>query len=158
MRTLSAAVASLLVAAAWADAPDRFGPQPDAKTRTTILALREAAWRSWFSNDAKTFQSVVPQELVALGWGGGAWEDRAQTLREMETFARSGARLTALEFPENVFQHYGSTIILYTQFHVTLTSADGTAQEIRGRGTEIFVLRRGRWIHTGWHLDKATPR
>jgi hypothetical protein len=29
----------------------------------------------------------------------------------------------------------------------------GTAQETTGRGTENFVHRQGRWVHTGWHLD-----
>jgi hypothetical protein len=96
---------------------------------------------------------VVPEELVALGWDGGPWDDRAQTLDRMKDFAGQGWTLTALEFPRNVFQRYGDVLILYTSFRIVLSDTAGQAQETTGRGTEVFVRRRGRWIHTGWHLD-----
>jgi Domain of unknown function (DUF4440) len=134
-------------------AGQEFGPQPDPDTEREILAIRETAWRSWFSNDRAAFQGVVPEELVALGWGGGPWEDRTQTLVQMEEFAKSGGTLAVLEFPRNVFQQYGDVVILYTRFRVVITDRAGTAQETTGRGTEVFVRRNGRWIHTGWHLD-----
>jgi hypothetical protein len=154
---------SLLFAAVLATTPAAagdHGPQPDAETRSTILALREAAWRSWFANDRAAFVAVVPQELVALGWGGGPWQDREGTLAQMAAFARDGGRLLELEFPQDVFQQYGEVVVLYTRFRVVLQDAAGTASETRGRGTEVFVHRDGRWIHTGWHLDAvgdATP-
>ena len=134
-------------------AAQNYGPQPDADAQREILALRETAWRSWFGNDRAAFQQVVPDELVALGWGGGAWEDRAETMAQMGEFAKGGQTLTVLEFPRNVFQQYGDVVILYTCFRVVLTDRAGNAQETKGRGTEIFVHRNGRWVHTGWHLD-----
>jgi Domain of unknown function (DUF4440) len=134
-------------------AAQEFGPQPDADTQRDILALRETAWRSWFGNDRAAFQRVVPDELVALGWGGGPWEDRAQTMAQMEEFAKSGNTLATLEFPRTVFQRYGDVVILYTSFRVVLKDAAGNLQETSGRGTEVFVYRGGRWVHTGWHLD-----
>ena len=134
-------------------AAQEFGPQPDADTQRDILALRETAWRSWFGNDRAAFQRVVPDELVALGWGGGPWEDRTQTLAQMEEFAKSGNTLATLEFPRTVFQRYGDVVILYTSFRVVLKDAAGNLQETSGRGTEVFVYRGGRWVHTGWHLD-----
>lgn len=145
---------SLLVAI-WAAplAAQQYGPQPDASTQREILALRETAWRSWFANDAAAFQRVVPDELVALGWGGGAWEDRAQTLVQMSEFAKGGWTLAVLEFPRTVFQQYGDVVILYTRFRVVLTDGAGKSEETNGRGTEIFVRRKGRWVHTGWHLN-----
>lgn len=134
-------------------AAQQYGPAPDSATAAEVLRLREAAWRTWFANDSAGFQRVVPAELVALGWDGGPWQDRAATVRAMAGFATSGLRLTTLEFPENVLQRYGDVIVLYTRFRVVLTDAAGAPSETRGRGTEIFVRRGGHWIHTGWHLD-----
>lgn len=130
-----------------------FGPQPDASTQREILTLREQAWRSWFANDTAGFKRVVPDELIALGWDGGAWEDRAQTMAAMQAFAATGMTLDQLHFTRNVFQQYGDAVILYTSFHLVLKGRDGQSQETTGRGTEIFVRRNGRWAHTGWHLD-----
>ena len=131
------------------------GPRPDAQTRAEVLRLRETAWRTWFGNDPEGFKRVVPHELVAFNWDGGPWEDRAGALQGMSEFAKSGLKLASLEFPDNVLQTYGETIILYTTFRVVLAHGDGSTQTISGRGTEVFVKRRGRWVHTGWHLDKA---
>jgi len=129
------------------------GPTPDAATQAEILALRERAWRTWFANDQAGFREIVPDELVAIGWEGGPWGDRDEALRQMTAFAAGGRTLVSLEFPRNVFQHYGDAVILYTRFHLVLEAADGTRSDARGRGTEVFVRRHGRWIHTGWHLD-----
>lgn len=153
MRTPGISLAVLLAATAAPLAAQEFGPQPDAATRAEILALREAAWRTWFANDQAGFQRIVPEELVALGWGGGPWEDRAMTVAQMAEFARGGQALTTLEFPRNVFQQYGDVVILYSTFRLVLSDRAGALQETTGRGTEVFVRRNGRWIHTGWHLD-----
>ena len=151
-RTILALVLPALAVTAFArDA----GPRPDAQTRRQVLRLRETAWRTWFSNDQEGFKRVVPHELVAFNWDGGPWEDREATLKGMSEFAKRGLTLASLEFRDNVLQKYGETIILYTTFRVVLAQGDGSTQTISGRGTEVFVKRRGRWIHTGWHLDKA---
>jgi Domain of unknown function (DUF4440) len=135
---------------------EEYGPEPDPTTRAEILELREAAWRTWFGNDQSGFRRVVPEELVAMGWAGGTWDDREQTLRAMAEFAKGGRTLRSLEFPRNVFQQYGDVVILYTSFRLVLADTAGKAEEISGRGTEVFVRRNGRWIHTGWHLDDVT--
>jgi hypothetical protein len=157
MRLLRQTVlACLLAGAPVAVAPlaaQDFGPRPDSATRAEILVLREKAWRTFFANDQAGFMAVVPAELLAMGWDGGPWQDRARILESMAEFARSGLRLESLEFPENVMQRYGDAVILYTRFRLVLRAADGTTSETRGRGTEMFVRRDGRWIHTGWHLD-----
>ncbi len=153
MRCFGIALAMLVSVSASPLSAQQFGPQPDAATRTELLVLREAAWRTWFSNDRVGFQSVVPDELVALGWNGGPWDDRAQTLTRMEEFAKSGQTIESLEFPRNVFQHYDDVVILYSSFRLVLVGAPGKLQETTGRATEVFVRRHGRWVHTGWHLD-----
>ena len=143
---------------ATAASAQQFGPSPDPATEREILALREGAWRAWFTNDRAAFQRIVPDELVALGWDGGPWDDQARTLANMAQFAEGGSTLTALEFPRNVLQRYGDVVILYTSFRLVLTDRAGRARETSGRGTEIFVRREGRWIHTGWHLDAVADQ
>lgn len=149
---------TLLSALSLPVAAQNYGPQPDAATARELLTLRERAWRSWFSNDAQAFKAVVPDELVALGWSDGPWSDRDETLKQMARFADSGTTLTALSFPENVFQQYADVVILYTRFRLSLTAKDGTVEHLQGRGTEIFVKRNKRWIHTGWHLDTIAAK
>jgi hypothetical protein len=153
MRAIAIGLAVLLSAGNLPLSAQQYGPQPDSATQREILALREAAWRTWFANDQEGFRKVVPEELVALGWDGGEWGDRDYTIARMAEFANSGMTLTALEFPTNVFQQYGDAVVLYTRFRLVLTAGDGTGSETTGRGTEIFVRRNGKWIHTGWHLD-----
>lgn len=152
MRTVG--IVALLCSVATSSLPaQEYGPQPDTATRTELLTLREAAWRTWFSNDRAAFTRIVPDELIALGWDGGPWADREGTLAQMDGFAKSGQRLTALEFPRTVFQRYGDVVILYSTFRLVLSDSSGTSRETTGRGTEVFVRRKGRWVHTGWHLD-----
>jgi hypothetical protein len=155
MRALGIGLAMLVLGSFTPLQAEEYGPEPDSATQTEILALREAAWRTWFGNDPAGFQRVVPEELVAMGWTGGAWEDREQALGAMAEFAKGGMTLRALEFPRNVFQQYGDVVILYTRFRLVLADAAGKASEVSGRGTEVFVRRDGRWIHTGWHLDNV---
>jgi hypothetical protein len=153
MRALGMALAVVVSGGASTVSAQQFGPRPDAATRSELLVLREAAWRAWFGNDSAGVERIVPDELVALGWGGGSWDDRRQTVAQMRAFAKSGRTLTSLEFPRNVWQRYGDVVILYTSFRIVLTDRAGQAQETTGRGTEVFVRRQGRWVHTGWHLD-----
>ena len=155
MRTIGFILTALALTAPSLRA-QQFGPAPDAATQRELLALRESAWRTWFSNDQEGFRRIVPDELVGLSWSGGPWEDRAQTMVQMQEFAKSGMTLKSLEFPRNVFQHYGDVVILYSTFRLALTSPAGQLDETAGRATEIFVRRNGRWIHTGWHLDAVT--
>ena len=153
MRTVGIGVALGLSVAASPLRAQEYGPQPDAATRAELLTLREAAWRTWFGNDREGFQRIVPDELVALGWDGGPWGDRTATLGQMDAFAKGDQRIKSLEFPRNVFQGYGDVVILYSTFRLVLIDGAGASQETTGRGTEVFVRRKGRWIHTGWHLD-----
>lgn len=146
---------SLVIAAVSPLSAQSYGPEPDAATKREILAVREQAWRNWFANDTVAFKRIVP-ELVALGWDGGPWEDRARTMASMGEFSKTGMTIATLEFPRNVLQQYGDVVILYTSFRLVLKSREGQTEETTGRGTEIFVRRNGRWVHTGWHLDRVS--
>jgi Domain of unknown function (DUF4440) len=133
-----------------------LGPQPEAATRAELLHLRDAVWRAWFSNDGAAFERIVPDELLAIGWDGGPWNDRARTMERMREFAATGQVLRSLEFPENAFQQYGDVVLLYSTFRLVVGQKAGEGSTTTtGRASEVFVRRHGRWIHTAWHLDAA---
>jgi hypothetical protein len=117
-----------------------------------VLALRESAWRAWFAGDEASLLSILPEDFLAIGWGGTEISDRATTIASSRAFQESAGRLVSLTFPETRAQRLGDTIIFYGSYEVTI--ATGTKeQHVRGRLTEVFVKRDGRWLHPGWHLD-----
>lgn len=121
-------------------------PDPD------VLAVRELAWRAWFAGDEATLLSILPEDFLGIGWGGADISDRGRTIANSRSFKASGGRLVSLSFPDTKAQRIGDTVIFYGGFEVTLAS--GTKEtKVKGRLTEVFVKRDGRWLHPGWHLD-----
>jgi len=117
-----------------------------------VLTVREGAWRAWFAGDEAALRSLLPDDFLAIGWAGTQISDRDKTIASSRAFKESGGRLVSLSFPETRAQRIGDTIILYGSYEVTL--ATGTEEtKVRGRLTEVFVKRDGRWLHPGWHLD-----
>ncbi|MEO8380332.1 MAG: nuclear transport factor 2 family protein [Acidobacteriota bacterium] len=117
-----------------------------------VLALRETAWRAWFAGDEAKLRSILPEDFLAIGWGGSEISDRAQTLASSRGFKESGGRLVSLSFPETRAQRLGDTIVFYGSYEVTIATGDQETT-VHGRLTEVFVKRNGRWLHPGWHLD-----
>jgi hypothetical protein len=150
MAVFGAFVVSLVLASALSAAP----PAVDAE----VLAVREAAWRAWFSGDEAALRRMLPADFIGLDGNGGPLVDLEATLARSKAFHASGARLVKLDFPETRAQAYGDVVILYGRFTAVLAipGADGAAareQPIAGRLTEMFLRQDGRWLHTGWHLD-----
>jgi hypothetical protein len=123
---------------------------PQAKQQ--LLTAREAVWRAWFTNDQAKLLELVPEDAIAINEGSEAWSNRAAILEGAKRFAESGAKLVRLEFPRTEMQVYGRTIIIYTTYSYDIES-NGQKSTHTGRGTEIFVLRDGKFVNTGWHLD-----
>ncbi|MGA9769935.1 MAG: nuclear transport factor 2 family protein [Blastocatellia bacterium] len=123
-----------------------------AQARERILKAREAVWRAWFTNDRATLEKMIPEDAIAIDSGTEVWGTRASILDGAKRFAEGGARLVRLEFPRTDFQMYGRTIILYTTYRYELES-NGQKSTFSGRGTEVFVIRDGEIVNTGWHLD-----
>jgi hypothetical protein len=117
-----------------------------------VLKTREAAWRAWFAGDEAALRTILPEDFLSIGWAGKEISTREQTIVSSRGFKEAGGRLVSLSFPETRSQRFGDTVVLYGSFDVTIF--DGKAEErVKGRLTEIFVKRDGRWVHPGWHLD-----
>jgi ketosteroid isomerase-like protein len=125
---------------------------PDEKK--SLLAAREAVWKAWFANDALQLTELTPPELIAIDTSE-KWETRDDELAGAEDFAAKGGRLLRLEFPQTEIQAYGHTAILYTKFMLE-TEMGGKRTTLSGRATEMFVLRRDKWVNVGWHLDSGS--
>ena len=128
----------------------RFRPLTHAE-RAPLLAAREAVWRAWYAGDTAALQTLVPAELITLGSGADAFGTRTSVLEGSKQFAATGAKLTRLAFPRTELQAYGSTVILYTSYELDLERGGRTRTE-RGVATEVFVMREGRWLNTGWQI------
>lgn len=117
-----------------------------------VLALRELAWRAWFSGDEATLLTMLPEDFLGIGWAGTEISDRAKTLASSRAFKASGGRLVSLSFPETRAQRIGDTVVFYGSYEMTIASGDQETK-VSGKLTEVFVKRDGRWLHPGWHLD-----
>jgi hypothetical protein len=130
-----------------------FTPLTEAE-KGPVLAAREAVWRAWYSGDTKALATLLPPELITLHSGSDDFGTYDSIVGAAERFAKSGAKLTRIVFPRTEFQRYGNTIVLYTTYELE-TMRDGKAQIERGKATEVFVFRNGRWLNTGWQLDSG---
>ena len=126
--------------------------QVEPEMRQYILAQREAVWRAWFTNDKKSLEKLIPEEVIAIDDGSDTWSNRAEILAAAQGFADRGGKLVKLEFPKTEMQVYGNTIIIYTTY-VLETEANGKRESQRGRATEMFVRRGDELVNVGWHLS-----
>ena len=136
-------------------APSLLGAQStalDAKSRADLLATRELAWRAWFSGDNKTLEAMLPAEFVGVGWGGGPWNSKAESIAASQEFAKNGGKLHTLDFPKTEIQVYGNTVLVYTTY-VYETEIKGQRAISSGRATEMFVRRGDDLVNVGWHMD-----
>jgi hypothetical protein len=117
-----------------------------------LLAAREGAWRAYFSGDVKVLGDLLPPDFIGIGMSDGPFADRARTLEGARAFHEQGGRLVRLAFPETRAQRIGDVVVLYGRYEAVIQSG-GTDRTMRGRLTEMFVRKDGKWIHPGWHLD-----
>jgi ketosteroid isomerase-like protein len=117
-----------------------------------VLVAREAAWRAFYDGDVKAFGDVLPEDFIGINMNDGPFANRAQILDAARAFRERGGRLVRLTFPETQAQRFGDVVVLYGRFEVVF-QLGGEERTRRGRLTEVFVRRDGKWLHPGWHLD-----
>jgi ketosteroid isomerase-like protein len=120
--------------------------------RQSLLTAREAVWRAFFANDRAALERLIPDDLITIEPRGNEFGHRAGVLAAAEQTAKSGVKLTRLEFPKTEIQAYGNTAVVYSTYLYELET-DGQRRQSSGRVTEVFVLRRGQWVNPGWHMD-----
>lgn len=119
-----------------------------------LLAMRDAVWRAWFSNDRSRLEQMIPGEAIAINANEEKWEHREEIFASAKAFAESGAHLRRLDFPTTEIQLYGRIAILYSDYVYEIETG-GKQETHSGRATEMFVNREGKWINAGWHLDSG---
>jgi hypothetical protein len=128
----------------------------DAAIDPEVLATREAAWRAFYDGDVKTLGDQLPEDFIGINMNDSPFTNRAKVLESSRAFRERGGRLVSLTFPETQAQRYGDVVVLYGRFEVVFYT--GSAERtMRGRLTEIFLRRDGKWLHPGWHLDLTGP-
>jgi len=126
---------------------------PDS-ARKHLLTAREAVWRAWFAGDTQQLTELLPADTIAINSGGGEeWPGRDAILESSKQFAAAGNKLVRLEFPKTEIRSYGRTAVIYTTYLFETESATGQRNTATGRATEFFVLRNGKWLNPGWHMD-----
>jgi ketosteroid isomerase-like protein len=118
-----------------------------------LLKVREAVWRSWFANDTKTLEKLVPPDTIVISSGEKEWKKQAEVFRGAADFHAKGGKLIRLEFPRTEVQHFGDVAVTYSQYLYEL-EVDGKRSVTTGRVTEVFVKRDGQWTNPGWHTDE----
>lgn len=144
--TIGAAILAGVLTAGAASPPANTTIDP------ALLVAREHAWRAWFGGDEVALAALLPPEFIGISWTDEPMASREATIAASKAFKAGGGRLLRLAFPETRAQRFGDTVVLYGRFEAVI-DAGGREQTIRGRLTETFVRRRGRWLHPGWHLD-----
>lgn len=127
--------------------PQTLGPLQ----RAALLKAREAVWRAWYGGDTAALGELLPPELVTLGPGQDGWGTRDAIIAASAKFAQDGGKLLRLEFPRTEIQVYGNTAVIYTSYEIETVNGGKTRTE-RGKATETFVRRSGRWLNSGWQL------
>ncbi|MDX2057603.1 MAG: nuclear transport factor 2 family protein [Gemmatimonadales bacterium] len=119
-----------------------------------LLTVREQVWRDWFDGNPRLGE-MLTDDFVGIGFGAGPWDTKETTLAGSKEFAASGSKLVSLTFPKTTTQQMGDAIIVYSDYELKFASAAGEETAQRGRATEVFVWKDGRWLHPGWHLDSG---
>ncbi|WP_263350735.1 nuclear transport factor 2 family protein [Acidicapsa acidisoli] len=117
-----------------------------------LKEVREAVWRAWFADDVPTLKRLVPADAIVISAGEKEWKHQAAIFEAAAKFHADGGKLVRLAFPHTEEQRYGNVAILYTTYEVE-TEMKGKRSVNSGRATEVFVMKDGKWMNSGWHTD-----
>jgi hypothetical protein len=117
-----------------------------------LKEVREAVWRAWFADDVPTLKKLIPADAIVISAGEKDWKHQAAIFASAAKFHADGGKLVRLAFPHTEEQRYGNVAILYTTYEVE-TEMKGKKSISSGRATEVFVMKDGKWVNSGWHTD-----
>lgn len=147
---------------ALAAAASTLSGQPAQRVATTLdgadlaalEAIRKDVWVDWFQGDTAALRRVLGPELVAISPGEQHWQSLQESLKGSAEFKASGGRFVSVTFDSSTVHRLGDVVVMFSHYAVAIESG-GTPSTLRGRATEVFVRKNGRWVHTSWHLDSA---
>jgi|CXWL01.1.fsa_nt_gi ketosteroid isomerase-like protein len=134
-------------------APSVAGTLPAAELKA-LEAIRKDVWVNWFTGDTAALRRVLPPELVAISPDGSPWQTLEQTLAGSVEFKAAGNRFISVAFEGTTVHRLDAVVVMFSTYAV-VTERAGQRNTQRGRATEVFVRKDGRWVHTSWHLDIA---
>lgn len=132
-----------------------FREFPQTQNDDELLQVRRSVWLAWFNDDTATLERLVTPETVVMSAGDPQWKHQQEVLVEASEFHNSGGKLVRLEFPRTEVQHFGDVAIVWSDYVLELQQ-QGKSSVSKGRVTEIFVRKDGRWTNPGWHTEKLT--
>lgn len=135
-------------------APTVTGVLPAAEL-TALERIRKDVWVNWFTGDTAALHRVLPTELIAISPDGSPWQTLQQTLDGSLKFKAAGNSLVSVAFEGTTVHRFEPVVVMFSRYEV-VTERAGQRSTQRGRATEVFVRKEGRWVHTSWHLD-VTP-
>ena len=133
-------------------------PQQNVSDQTVkeLFEARDAAWRSFFQEDpAAAIERTISPNVIAIQENQEKWDNRAHLTAMAKAMQSQKIQLIQLEFPRTEVQVFGDTAILYYTYIFETGTEGGRSGVDAGRGTEVFVREKGRWLDTGWHLDNG---
>ncbi|HLY98020.1 MAG TPA: nuclear transport factor 2 family protein [Candidatus Angelobacter sp.] len=122
------------------------------RTRKALLEAREAIWRAKFLEDL----SLIPPDVIGIVEWTDEWKHRDDVIAGAKTAAANGLKIIRLEFPKTEIQLFGDTAILYSTYIYEAEFSGRSSGLETGRATEVFILRNGKWLNAGWHIDSGT--
>jgi len=128
-----------------------------AEMKKNLLDAREAVWRAYFAGDRAALEKLIPEDTIAIEAQDNNWSNREMILEGSAQFAKGGGKLVKLEFPKTEIQVYGFTAVVYSNYTYELEVGNLRVNN-SGRVTEVFVLRNGKWVNPGWHMDTMPSR
>lgn len=123
-----------------------------AAERRELDGIRKAVWVNWFGGDTAALRRVLTPDLVAISPDMPHWQNLEQTLAASAGFKAGGGRLLSVDFDSTRVHRLGDVVVMFSHYRLVLRH-DGQETRQKGRATEVFVRRGGRWLHTSWQLD-----
>jgi hypothetical protein len=139
-----------------AQAAPRVSTTLSAAELSSLEATRKAVWVDWFTGDTAALRRVLPPELVAISPGAPHWQSLQESLAASAKFAADGGKFVSVAFDSAATHRFGDVVVMFSHYAV-VTEGKAARTTQRGRATEVFVRRDGRWVHTSWHLDAVSP-